>query len=124
LSNWNQLIQQNQGCFIGDLIFAETPASLEQLTLNQRVQGSSPCAPTNNINDIRDDVTVSRARNQFLSDPASDLSRRLRAVRKAYMPSAAIGAFRRTSEYATGRHLRARMGSNVSRKPTAPRWPA
>src|SRR5271166_6030288 len=26
---------------------------VEQLTLNQRVQGSSPCAPTNKINDLR-----------------------------------------------------------------------
>jgi hypothetical protein len=25
---------------------------LEQLTLNQRVQGSSPCAPTNKINSL------------------------------------------------------------------------
>jgi hypothetical protein len=27
---------------------------VEQLTLNQRVQGSNPCAPTNEINDLRD----------------------------------------------------------------------
>ena len=25
---------------------------VEQLTLNQRVQGSNPCAPTNEINDL------------------------------------------------------------------------
>ena len=27
---------------------------VEQLTLNQRVQGSNPCAPTNKINDLCD----------------------------------------------------------------------
>jgi hypothetical protein len=27
---------------------------VEQLTLNQRVQGSSPCAPTNEIKDLQD----------------------------------------------------------------------
>jgi hypothetical protein len=27
---------------------------VEQLTLNQRVQGSSPCAPTNNFKDLAD----------------------------------------------------------------------
>ena len=27
---------------------------VEQLTLNQRVQGSNPCAPTNEINNLND----------------------------------------------------------------------
>ena len=30
----------------------------EQLTLNQRVQGSSPCAPTNKIKDLEEADTV------------------------------------------------------------------
>ena len=42
--------------------------------LNQRVQGSSPCAPTSKINNLLDDLPANLARIQFLSDPASDLS--------------------------------------------------
>jgi hypothetical protein len=29
-------------------------SQIDQLTLNQRVQGSSPCAPTSNINELSD----------------------------------------------------------------------
>ena len=32
---------------------------VEQLTLNQRVQGSSPCAPTNKIKDLQELLTDS-----------------------------------------------------------------
>jgi hypothetical protein len=70
-------IARENGCEtanIGKNLFKRL--SLEQLTLNQRVQGSSPCTPINIINDLRDDVPTSLARIQFPSDPASDLSPR------------------------------------------------
>src|SRR3954462_16008956 len=35
---------------------------VEQLTLNQRVQGSNPCTPTNNINDLVKDRRVTEIR--------------------------------------------------------------
>ena len=41
-------------------------AKLKQLTLNQRVQGSSPCAPTNNISYLRGQRAPSPVRNNFL----------------------------------------------------------
>jgi hypothetical protein len=34
------------------LLVWANPEHLEPLTLNQRVQGSSPCAPTNSINSL------------------------------------------------------------------------
>jgi hypothetical protein len=52
---------------------------VEQLTLNQRVQGSSPCAPTIEIKglaDIRQPYTPAKPR---FSDLASDLSSGSRA---------------------------------------------
>ena len=38
--------------------FGRIAQLVEQLTLNQRVQGSSPCAPTNDFNDLARLVSV------------------------------------------------------------------
>ena len=51
---------------------------LDVPTLNQRVQGSSPCAPTNRINHLRNEEPPTGREIQFPSDQASDLSPRLR----------------------------------------------
>ena len=59
---------------------------------NQRVQGSSPCAPTNIINNLRDGEPTGLARIQFPSDPASDLSPRLRAYGKSLFRDASVGS--------------------------------
>jgi hypothetical protein len=37
---------------------------VEQLTLNQRVQGSSPCAPTNDFKDLGD-ISIGRSSQNF-----------------------------------------------------------
>jgi hypothetical protein len=57
--------------------------SSKQLTLNQRVQGSSPCAATNKINHLGD-MLVSRSPIQVINDLASDLSPSVRD-RKSYL---------------------------------------
>src|SRR5215469_17942663 len=38
--------------------FGRIAQLVEQLTLNQRVQGSSPCAPTNDFNNLARSVSV------------------------------------------------------------------
>jgi hypothetical protein len=71
--------------------------SVEQLTLNQRVQGSSPCAPTNKINHLN---------RKMRFDPAA--KSRLDNIRDntLQIPREAIGRTALLRDYATQRSIR------------------
>jgi hypothetical protein len=93
-----------------------------RMSLNQRVPGLSPGAPTSKINHLDDNVLASQGRIQFLSDPASDLSLRLRGPQNLSAPRRIRSLFRpknegpadRSSKYTRQTRVRHRLPGGPS----------
>jgi hypothetical protein len=53
VSRWNKLSRYKRRSIVAWMRFMTAYGEINSLTLNQRVQGSSPCAPTIEVNKYR-----------------------------------------------------------------------